>query len=231
MHDAATRRLETFIRSRAFTTARTDAIKTASRGNEVLAQLDAAIADLETHATAQASGARAGKERTTQRSAAFAALREDLEAINRTARAIAFSMLGLDDKFRLPRNASVQVWLAAARSFAQDAEPLKAEFVHRGLPDDFIDDLKADIGELEQSINRQAQDKGARIAATAAIDDAIERGMNALVELDVIVRNKFRNDPAALAEWTSASHVERTPRRRAPAHAQPPTPPPDAPNK
>jgi hypothetical protein len=229
MNDAATRRLEMFIRVREFGTTRTNVLKTAARGDEVLTELGAGITTLETHATAQASGTRAGKERTTQRSAAFAALREDLEAINRTARALALSTPGLDDKFRLPRNASVQVWLAAARSFAQDAEPLKAEFVRRGLPDDFIDDLKADIGELEQTINRQAQDTGARIAATAAIDDAIERGMNAVIEIDAIVRNKFRNDPATLAEWTSASHVERAPRHRAPAHAQPP-PPPAAPN-
>jgi hypothetical protein len=31
-------------------------------------------------------------------------LREDLEAINRTARAMAVDVPGLDDKFRVPRN-------------------------------------------------------------------------------------------------------------------------------
>jgi len=60
-----------------------------------------------------------------------AALRDDLEAINRTARATADDVPGIDDKFRIPR----------------------------------------------------------------------------------IVRNKYANNPAVLAEWISASHTERAPRR------------------
>jgi hypothetical protein len=49
------------------------------------------------------------------------------------------------------------------------------------------------------------------VAATVAVSDAAERGHNAVRELDAIVRNIFRDDPAALAEWESASHVERPP--------------------
>ena len=109
---------------------------------------------------------------------------------------------------------------------ASDALPLKAEFIKRGLPDDLIDDLEADIEILEQAITHEAQGKESHVAATAAIDQEIERGMNAVRELDAIVQNIFRNDPAALAEWASASHVERPP-RRADAKA-PPTPPPPA---
>jgi hypothetical protein len=33
-----------------------------------------------------------------------------------------------------------------------------------------------------------------------------------LEKLDTIVRNKFRNDPAMLATWENASHLERAPR-------------------
>jgi hypothetical protein len=40
--------------------------------------------------------------------------------------------------------------------------------------------------------------------------------MNAVRELDAIVRNTFRDDPATLAEWTSARHIERAPRHAAP---------------
>ena len=36
-------------------------------------------------------------------------------------------------------------------------------------------------------------------------------------KLDAIVRNKYANNPAPLAEWTSASHTERAPRRSTPA--------------
>jgi hypothetical protein len=48
--------------------------------------------------------------------------------------------------------------------------------------------------------------------------------MRHLRELDAIVRNIFDDDPASLAAWTSASHVERAPRRRQ-TDAPTPTPP------
>ena len=120
-----------------------------------------------------------------------------------------------------------QAWLAAARSFATDAEPLKAEFVRRGLADTFLDDLNAAVAEVEQSIQNKAQTSGTRVAARAGIDDAIERGMNVVRELDAVVRNTFRNDPAALAAWPSAGHVERAPRHTVapPPNTQPPTTP------
>lgn len=35
----------------------------------------------------------------------------------------------------------------------------------------------------------------------------------AALELDAVVSNLFRDDPAALAEWTTAGHTERAPRR------------------
>jgi hypothetical protein len=38
--------------------------------------------------------------------------------------------------------------------------------------------------------------------------------MNATRKLDAIVRNKFRDDPAALAAWESARHVESATRTR-----------------
>jgi hypothetical protein len=124
---------------------------------------------------------------------------------------MAHTMPGLEDKFRLPRNSGVRAWIAAARSFAQDAEPIKQEFVRRGFNANFVDALKAETDALEHSIESRAQKSGARVTATAAVDAAIERGMNAVRELDAIVRNVFRDDPATLAGWTSASHTERSP--------------------
>lgn len=224
MDNLETRRLEMFLRVRQFGAARAASFPAGARGAELLTLLGTVITELEGHATAQASGASAAREGTALKAAAFEALREDLEPINRTARAMALVTPGLDDKFRLPRNAGTQAWLTAARSFALDAEPLKAEFTRRGLPADFLEDLAADIRALEAAIDGRAQKAGSRVAATVAIDDAIGRGLSAVRELDAIVRNVFRNDAATLAEWTSASHTERQP-RRPPATTPTATPP------
>jgi hypothetical protein len=149
--------------------------------------------------------------------------RRNLDAISRTARAMAISTPGLEDKFRAPRSISDQALLTTARAFAADALPLKTEFTRRGLPDDFLEDLNSDIEEFEQINNQQIQKRESRVAATAAIDDALERGINIVRELDAIMRNQFANDPASLAAWLSASHTERPPRR---APATPATTPP-----
>jgi hypothetical protein len=75
---------------------------------------------------------------------------------------------------------------------------------------------------MEEAITRKAQGTGSHVAATAAIDTQIERGMNAVRQLDPVVRNIFAADVSAMAAWHSASHVERSPRRSAPPSPTPP---------
>lgn len=62
------------------------------------------------------------------------------------------------------------------------------------------------------------------MSATAALDDAVERGVNKVRQIDVVVRNKFRDNPATLAEWESARHTERASAASA-TPAQPTSPP------
>jgi hypothetical protein len=128
---------------------------------------------------------------------------------------------GLNEKFRLPRGNNDQQLLSAARAFATDALPLKAQFISHELPADFLEDLEADITALEAAIDDQSGGTGSRVAAGAAIDDAMERGAAIARKLDAIVKNKYGNNRATLAEWTSASHTERAPRKKAGGSAPP----------
>jgi hypothetical protein len=131
---------------------------------------------------------------------------------------------GLQERFRLPRgNRNDQQLLTTARAFAADAVPFKAEFVRLELPADFLEDLAADIEAFEHAISDQNRHHEAHVSATESIDAVIDRGIEAVRQLDAIVRNKFRDDPATLAAWTSASHTARA--RRSPTTA---TPPPNA---
>jgi methyl-accepting chemotaxis protein len=190
-----------------------------SRGAELFAAVAVAITNMETRAAAQQTHARAAKETTTQKGAAFEALQAQMEAINRTARAMSHAMPGLRDKFRIPHSAGIQTWLAAARSFADEAEPIKDEFIRRGMDADFIEQFRAGIEAVAATVNTKAQKASAQVGATSAVGEAAEGGRVAVRELDAVVRNVFRNDPATLAEWESASHVERAPR-----HPKPETP-------
>lgn len=216
MKDTERRRLEMFIRVREFGQTNAAQFPSTSFAGEQFAALSTLINELETHTGAQASGMSASRQGSMSRAAARDELLQDLQAISRTVRPLERTMPGISDKFRVPHNQSDQAVLAAARAAALDALPLKAELIKRGLPADFLEDLQADIEQLEEAITRKAQGTETHVEATAAIDDLIERGMNAVRELDPIMRNTFANDPVKLAGWMSASHVERSRQRATP---------------
>lgn len=225
MKDTVRRRLEMFLRVREYRSQHAAQFPPTSFAGEQFAIVDSAINALEAHASAQASGRGKARESASSKAAARDELINDLDAISRTARAMAMTTPGLNDKFRTPHNQSDQDVLTAARTAATDALPYKAEFIRRGMPSDFLEDLQADIDEMEEAIARKAQGTTSHIAATAAIDKEIERGMKAVRELDPIMRNTFASNAAALTAWFSASHVERSPRRTSQTPPTPPAPP------
>lgn len=195
-------------------------------GGELFAAVNYTLSELDGHLTKQASGAGSAKQATASRSEAREKLRRALEAISRTARSMADTIPGLDDKFRLPRgNASDQILIATARAFAEDARPLGDEFIRHEMNARFLEDLNADIRAFEQAINAQNMNVEKRVTATAAIENALENGVKAVRRLDAIIRNKFGNDPSTLTAWASASHIERSP-RRTPKETKPSAPTP-----
>jgi hypothetical protein len=122
-----------------------------------------------------------------------------------------FDKPNFEDKFRMLSRGSDQALLTAARNIAADAGPFVSEFVRREMPENFIEELNNKIKLLEKAINDQNLGTGDRVLAVTAIDQNIERGMDIVRELDSIVRNKFRKDPAKLAAWETARHIERAP--------------------
>lgn len=142
--------------------------------------------------------------------------------INRTARAMAIETPSISEKFRMPSGSGDQTLLNAARAFVTNATPMAAEFIQHELPEDFLTDLQDDIAELEQALTARHHSTETHVSATVAIDEALERGLNALRKLDAIVRNKFYNNPAILAAWESASHAAH--RSRKTATEPPPAP-------
>jgi hypothetical protein len=225
MNDTENRRHQMFVRVKDFGGAHTADFAANSLGRQLFTSLSAIITEVEGHSASEVSGSGLSRQGTTTRKQARADLREDLEAINRTARAMADEVPGLNDKFRVPRNNNDSQLLNAARAFAADAAPLSAQFIAHELPADFLADLNADIDAMEAAISEQSGGAGSRVAAGAAIDDAIDRGVEVVRKLDAIVKNKYASNPATLAEWTSASHTERGPRRRTEEPPPPPPPP------
>lgn len=212
MKDMERRRYEMLTRVRDFGTTYAASFPGSSRGGELFGALGAVIGELDGHAETQVSNASAAVQEATSKSVSRAALREDVEAINRTARAMSFTTPGVDERFRMPRGSSNQALLNSARAFATDAVELKAEFIRHELPANFLESLETHIAEFEQATVGLHQRRTARVSATSAIEGALERGMAVVRQLDAVVKNKFRNQAATLAAWSSASHTERSPK-------------------
>jgi ElaB/YqjD/DUF883 family membrane-anchored ribosome-binding protein len=221
MTDKENRKYQMFVRVRNFCTAHATDFVANSLASQLIAALVALIATLDDLIAEQSSGRGAAREGTSSRGTARAALRDSMEAISRTARTLG---QGLDEKFRVPHGQNDQVLIGAARGFARDAAPLSAKFIALELPADFIEELNEDIDDLQSAIDQHTDAVGDHVGARAGIDRAIDEASGIVRQLDTIIRNKYRNDPVVLAEWASASHTERDPKRK-PASPTAPAPP------
>ena len=213
MRDIERRKYEMMARVRAFGAANAAAFSAGSKGKELFDELEAVLAELDGHTEAQVSTRSAAAAGTSGRREARERLREHLEAISRTARAMALDSPGADERFRLPRGNNDQALLSTARSFHSGVAPLSAEFTQHELPADFLDTLQAEINNFERAIGGQNNSRQARAAATSAIGEAVERGTAVVKRLDAVMRNKFNGDAARLAAWYAASRTERAPRK------------------
>ena len=133
--------------------------------------------------------------------------------------------MGLEAQFKRPDNDTEEALLNTAHSYATNALPLKAQFIAHEMPADFIDDLNEDIADLEAARASQGNAVGDHVSASAALDDALDRCDDIVRKLDPIMKNKYANNPGALAEWISASHIERAPRRKKATTPPPPSAP------
>lgn len=223
MTDYQNRRFRMFVRVRDFITQRLSDFSETGVARQLYTQLQGVIARLESSSAEQASGIGQARQRTQSRGSARLSLRDALEAIHSVAVA-----MGLGEQFPLPERADASL-LQVGRAAARDLTPLKAQFIAHEMPADFIEDLQAEIAAFETEIAEHGNAVGDHVQASEAIDEAIEEGIELVEKLDGIMRAKYASNRAVLAEWMSASHTERAPKRSANA-APPPvtggTPPP-----
>jgi hypothetical protein len=206
--------LEMFVRVAAFVTERAVFFPEGSFGDELVTELKVIIKTLNDTIAAQNSAISSEQRATAAREAARKTLRGTLRALAQTARAMSVDAPGADEKFRLPRSSSDSALVQAARAAATDAVEFKDRFVMHGMSSGFIEELKTQIADLERAVEAQNAARAAHVSATSAVETSVERGTSVVRSLDALVRNKFRDDPATLAAWESARHVESPARTR-----------------
>lgn len=194
-------------------------------GGQQFALVHAAVPQANTLGASQVSGAEILDSAILAKVAGRAHLRQDLLGITDAVHTLVLlGTAGLDGKFHMPRSAGDQALLNSARAFATDAVAFSAQFISVGLPADFIAHLNADITAFESAITTKGTGTGTQAAATGGLEDTAHKAAVALHVLNTIVKNTYKNNPARLAEWATASHIEKhTPVKRE-KPATPPTP-------
>src|SRR2546423_1835320 len=163
---------------------------------------------LATQVGEQAAARRLAQSATERKEAPRQLLRAALEQIRNTARGMDADTPGTAARFKLTSRTD-DALLAAARAFQTNAQSLKAEFIKNELPADFLDQLEKHLTAFEQGRAAQATYVARQVAATTAIRALLKDSAQAVKQLKPIVRNKYRDDPATLAAWESASRIER----------------------
>ncbi len=132
---------------------------------------------------------------------------------------------GFDTSFRLGDNTQRETISTAEAFLVLLADPATvAKFTAYSMPVNFVADLQADVDAIEDKKGEQTDDRTGDAGETALARTQIRQARELIADLNSSVRNKFRTDPEVLAEWSTASRIHRTGRRR-----NDDTPPPEPP--
>ena len=221
MNDNERRRYEMLVRVNQFGIDNAADFPIATIGGEKFNLLGGAISKIDGSSADQQAGYAESKQQFEIKDTRREDLRDLMSAISRTARSMEYDIDGIADKFRFIRNQPDEILLAKGSAFLAEATPYEDDFIAYGLPADFLTDLGTAIDNFSASFNATASATAEHVEATANNSANIREGMILVRTLEAIVKNKYANNPGKLAAWTSASHVEKAPKK-----ATPPSPPP-----
>jgi hypothetical protein len=167
------------------------------------------VANISTQREAQLSGGGNAMQKSAIAKNQFQELLDEMKDIVAFATAMATDIEGLENKFRMPRSRSRRNVIAAAKVFSVDAQAFKSDFVNYGLPTTFIEDLLAKADSLEQTLAEQSSATETRVGAGSELDNDLKEISALIRQIDPIIKMVYRNDPANLAAWTFANHIQR----------------------
>lgn len=176
----------------------------------VVAQLNDAIANLETHAREQDARQRITTEATQQQRAQVKALRREfMTPVSRGARMLFPENPTLLQAFAMPDARDYMGTVAAAEAMAQVATQHASKFRIIGLPEDFVKRMQDAVAQLRAQLDLRAADVGLRSAATAGLRREYLRGRELVRMLDAMVAPRLTATPPRFAEWRSLSRFLR----------------------
>ena len=135
-----------------------------------------------------------------------------LEEYALAAAAIDDEIPGTAERLKMPRLRNDGNLIAAATSFFNDSADIKSELEEAGVRPGARAMLATFRDAFRQTAARRDSSEEKHAEATGGMNDAMQKMMNYSRSRDKFIRLKYRNNPAKLAAWTVASHLDRTPK-------------------
>lgn len=187
----------------------------AGRVAALAAEMKALLAQLAAIDGTRANSTAKRRQGTLSRAEARSLLSARVKSVADTAPLVAKDHPEINGLFDLPgKDRTDQTLITTARAFAERATAFVPLFVEYGLEPTFVADLTDAADLLEAAISTQNQGVGERVNANEAADQIARALDDVLARLAVIIRNKYRDAPANLAQWESAYHLEAAPGSR-----------------
>lgn len=156
-----------------------------------------------------ASGARASETRS--KTALARQIHSDLRRVARTAKIIERKNKDFQNVFEMPRGGlSYQELIDKADGYVAGAPNHQADFARYALNAFFFAELSEDVNDLRAATEQQANASRGGVGATADTEAVLEAALATRSELKTALENHFRADPVKLAEWLTASRIERS---------------------
>lgn len=154
--------------------------------------------------------------RTSVKKAKLDKLRVEMRNLAATAREIDKKEPGVAAEFRLPTIPSQAALLANGRKMVEElkTQGMLARFTAFEVSANIVAELETLIGEIEVEKDECESGDVEGVENTASINLAIEKGKYLVDSLSAAIQNKYKNNPAKLAAWATASHIERAPKRK-----------------
>jgi hypothetical protein len=193
----------------------------------LFAGVTASWTGLKAHDVAQGTGTRGFREGAAERRLLVGAI----WAMNRRIADMAKSIAeegeepGIAEKFRLPRgNRTYQMVASTGLGFANEAEPIKALFIERGMEATFVTDLRAMVTEFETAAGVRVGGLAVQITGTAGLAQLAREGLKFARLLRPLINEKLKAQPALQAAWQLASRVAKPGAVEVPVTPPPATP-------
>jgi hypothetical protein len=174
-----------------------------------VAALGVVVQQFTTRAAQQQSAGRGGKGATAEaRALRVELIKQHMQPIADMAKAAIPDVVKMTEALRLPGiRLSTEKLFAAADAMAKAAEQYKTVLVQRGLPTDFVEQLRAVAAAYKNAVDARGQHIANGRGATEGLTTAAAEGRKLVLSLSVIVNKRLRADSVALAEWNQLKRV------------------------